>query len=250
MVQAMSHDDFLVAPLHTPPAYAAVVERIQRALTLGLLVPGDRLPAERALSQGMGVSRVTVREALRVLQGEGLLATRRGSGGTTVAPNIDGLRGADSGHEERVREVFELRLALESTAARLAAERHLEVDLDELTACQAAMARSTDVHSFRRADSKFHLTVARMSGNHLLRQAIEDARAVAFSTLDRRSFTPLQRSSIHDHAAVLQAIERREPPAAADAMMLHIVRARAEVESILSHTEQERALHRRGERTP
>ncbi len=67
MVQAMSHDDFLVAPLHTPPAYAAVVERIQRALTLGLLVPGDRLPAERALSQGMGVSRVTVREALRVL---------------------------------------------------------------------------------------------------------------------------------------------------------------------------------------
>ena len=76
-------DEFLMRPLVTPSAYAAVVERIRRALALGVLLPGERLPAERALAEELGVSRVTVREALRVLQGEGLLVTKRDSGGTT-----------------------------------------------------------------------------------------------------------------------------------------------------------------------
>lgn len=245
----MSHKDFLVAPLHTPPAYAAVVERIRRALALGLLVPGDRLPAERALADGMGVSRVTIREALRVLQGEGLLVTKRGSSGTTVAAHIDGFQREDTGYEERLREVFELRLAVESMAARLAAERRLEADLDDLTACQVAMAASTDVHSFRRSDSNFHLTVARMSGNALLRQAIEDARAVAFSSLDRRDFTPLRQSSIHGHAAVLQAIERRDPDGASDAMARHIAQARGEVQEILGDTAPQTAVRRESEQT-
>lgn len=246
----MSHKEFLVTPLHTPPAYAAVVERIRRALALGLLVPGDRLPAERVLADGMGVSRVTIREALRVLQGEGLLVTKRGSGGTTVAANIDGLERAGTGYDGRLGEVFELRLAVESMAARLAAERGPEADLEHLIGCQVAMAASTDVHSFRRSDSDFHLTVARMTGNDLLRQAIEDARAAAFSSLDRRDFTPMLQSSILGHAAVLQAVEQRDPVAASEAMSLHIVQARDEVQAILGGTVAETAVHRDSEHSP
>lgn len=242
-MQAMSHEEFLVAPLYTPPAYAVVVDRVRRALALAVLVPGDRLPPEHALAEGMGVSRVTVREALRILQGESLLVTRRGSGGTTVAPNIGHLSPEATSDEQRLRDAFEVRLATESMAARLAAERGLEADFEHLHRCQELMAASTDVHRFRRADSDFHLTVARMSGNDMLRQAIEDARAVAFSSLDRRNFTVLQESSVLGHAAVLHAIERREPETASDAMAIHIVQARDEVQAALRDTAPERALH-------
>src|SRR5712691_7348558 len=67
------------------PVYELVVERIRRAIHIGTYVPGDRLPPERALAEQLGVSRTTVREAIRVLEGQGYVETRRGStGGLTV----------------------------------------------------------------------------------------------------------------------------------------------------------------------
>lgn len=226
--------DFLVAPLDIPAAYGAVVDRIRRALNLGLLLPGDRLPSERVLAEGMGVSRVTVREALRVLQGEGLLLTRRGSARTTIAPSTPSTRTWASSSAEQLREVFELRLAVEAMAARLAATRGSDEDVLHLDSCQDALVASTDVNGFRRADSEFHLAVARMSGNVTLRQAIEDARAAAFSSLDRRSFTVLHETSRRGHAAVIDAVKNRDPQAAADAMAHHIEVARGEVLSTLA----------------
>lgn len=239
-MQAMSHEEFLTAAVHAPPAYAAVVDRVRRALALGVLLPGDRLPSERALADGMGVARVTVREALRILQGEGLLITKRGSGGTTVAASIGAVRPETGDYQQRLRDVFEWRLAVETMAARLAAQRAGDAGVEQLVRCQAAMAATSDVHSFRRADSEFHLTVARLSGNDLLRQSIEDARAAAFSWLDRRNFTPLQESSLHGHASVLEAIRRHDPDAASEAMGAHIMQARDEVWTALNDTEPER----------
>lgn len=229
-------DDLLLAPLHTPPAYAAVVDRVRRAVALGVLLPGERLPAERALAEGLRVSRVTVREALRILQGEGLLITKRGNGGTVVAPGAAAVQ-RDGDYDARLREVFELRLAVESMAARLAADRGPAADLGQLAACQDALATSTDVHGFRRADSEFHLTVARMSGNGMLRQVIEDARAAAFSWLDRRNFTVLRESSMRGHAAVLEAIRRHDRDGASTAMAAHIEEARDEVIHALADTD-------------
>lgn len=233
-------EDFLLRPLDAPPAYAAVVERVRRAVALGVLLPGDRLPSERALAEGLGVSRVTVREALRVLQGERLLITKRGNGGTVVAPTVlragDDPDGVDYGR--RLDDVFELRLAVESMAARLAAERGRPEDLDALDACQRALQSSTDVHTFRRADSEFHLAVARMSGNSMLSQVIEDARAAAFSRLDRQDFAVLHETSIRGHATVIEAIRDRDGDAAAAAMVAHLEVARDEVTAVLSTRER------------
>jgi DNA-binding FadR family transcriptional regulator len=227
--------DFLLRPLDAPPAYAAVVERVRRAVALGVLLPGDRLPSERALAEGLGVSRVTVREALRVLQGERLLITRRGSGGTMVAPTVasigDDLDGAD--YSRRLDEVFELRLAVESMAARLAARRGRSDGLRRLDSCQEALRASADVHTFRRADHEFHLAVAGLSGNSMLGQAIEDARAAAFSRLDRQDFAVIHESSIRGHAAVIEAIRDEDPDGAAAAMAAHIEEARDEVTAVL-----------------
>lgn len=227
-------DDFLLRPLDAPPAYAAVVARIRRAVALGLLVPGDRLPAERALADGLGVSRVTVREALRVLQGEGLLITKRGSGGTVVSSTATPNRGEDD--LDTLREVFELRVTVETMAARLAAQRAAPADVDALDACQEALAASADVHAFRRADSAFHLAIATLSGNATLRGIVEDLRAAAFTRLDARDFAVIHESSSRGHGAVIDAIRRGDPDAAAEAMAAHIEQARDEVLDVLGHT--------------
>src|SRR5262245_21338895 len=68
--------------IEKPAAYELVVNQLKRAIHLGSYVPGDKLPPERALAEQLGVSRVTTREALRVLQGEGYISV--GSGGTSV----------------------------------------------------------------------------------------------------------------------------------------------------------------------
>lgn len=228
-------DDFLLRPVDTPPAYAAVVERVRRAVALGVLLPGERLPAERALAEGLGVSRVTVREALRVLQGEGLLTTRRGSTGTVVSPTAAALDSAvdDEEYARRLGDVFELRLAVEAMGAGLAAQRGTPDDLAVLDTCQQALTASADVHAFRRADSEFHLAIARMSGNALLVQVTEDLRAAAFSRLDRDDLAVIHESTIRGHAAVIAAVRERDAAAASTAMTAHIEEARREVNAVL-----------------
>lgn len=230
---ALTADHVLLTPLHVPPAYAAVVDRVRRSIALGVVLPGEKLPSERALAEGLGVSRVTVREALRVLQGEGLIVTRRGgSGGTVVTPrqtSIEQLREEFRRTRPQIDHVFEYRLAVETMAARLAAERREEADLRRLAACQEQLLASTDVDDFRRADSAFHLTIADASGNPMLRQSIEDARAATFEWFDIRTFTVLRESSAAGHDAVIAAMELRSGAAAAEAMAAHLSQAHAEV---------------------
>lgn len=228
-------DDYLLRPVDTPPAYAAVVDRVRRAVALGVLLPGQRLPAERALAEGLGVSRVTVREALRVLQGEGLLITKRGSGGTVVSPTAAAMDTVpdDEEYGRRVGDVFELRLAVEAMGAALAAERGGPDELAWVDSCQDALTRSADVHEFRRADSEFHLAVARMSGNAMLIEVVEDLRAAAFSRVDRDDLAVIHESSIRGHAAVIAAIRDRDPAAASAAMTAHLQEARGEIDAVL-----------------
>lgn len=225
----MTNTHILLAPLQTPPAYAAVVDRVRRAIALGIVLPGDRLPSERTLAEQLGVSRVTVREALRVLQGEGLLVTRRGSGGTVVSTAARTSGPISEHYKAEVAEVFEFRVAVESMAARLAARHSTPADIDTLLECQAALVASTNVDTFRRADSEFHLTVARMSSNAMLERSIQDARAAAFSWLDMREFTVFQDSSFQGHAEIIDAITQHDDDMAAKAMERHIDHARGEV---------------------
>src|SRR5512133_101079 len=103
--------------LDVPPAYAVVVEHLRRAIMLGTYAPGDKLPPEREHAERLGVSRVTLREAVRVLEGEGLVEVRRGSmGGTTVrgghAATAD-VRRHLRGRLDTILATQEFRLAIE-----------------------------------------------------------------------------------------------------------------------------------------
>ena len=215
-------------PVRLLAAHEVVADRLRRSIALGEVVPGERLPAERTLASNLGVSRLTVREALRVLQEEGALVTRRGpAGGAFVTERSRGLEPA------RVIEVFEYRLAVETTAAELAARRRSAEDLARLAECRRALRESADAGAFRRADSAFHLAVADASGNGMLRTSIEDARAATFDSFDAQPFRVLRDATARGHDAVALAIEAGDGAAAAAAMAEHLRAARDEVLAVL-----------------
>src|SRR5487761_1083000 len=116
-----------------PPVYQTVADRLRHSIHLGTYLPGVVLPSERALAAMMGVSRVTVREAVRVLQAEGYLATRRGAGGgmillaNTEAKEV--LLARLRQRRDDFEALVEFREATKCAAARLAATRRDDQDL-------------------------------------------------------------------------------------------------------------------------
>ena len=224
----------------TPAAYELVREQIRRAIHIGTYLPGDKLPAERQLAELMGVSRTTVREALRVLEGEGYVESRRGATGGIVV--LD-----QSASEERIRpvvvarlaefeELFDFRMAVEGAAARLAAARRTEADLSLLHDALAAMQEGWQTARFRAADSAFHLGIADAARNRFMRQAIEDARATMWIPIDRHVDTVFRTANRH-HKEILEAIRRRDPDAAEAAAVAHLKTARRDLRRV-AHAEE------------
>jgi GntR family transcriptional repressor for pyruvate dehydrogenase complex len=180
-----NHD---ATPLVVAPAYAVVVEHLRRAIHLGQYAPGDKLPPERTLAPQLGVSRVTLREALRVLEGERYVKIRRGAtGGVTVLGSTESrgeLRARVRASRSQIEALLEFRLVNEQLAARRAAERATPEDLAALEATLVAIRASADIGSFRQADSAFHLRIAAAADFDLLRRAVEEARVALFLPLD------------------------------------------------------------------
>ena len=219
----------------TPATYELVSEQIRRAIHIGAYLPGDKLPAERQLAEQMGVSRTTVREALRVLEGEGYVESHRGATGGIVV--LD-----QSASEDRIRpvvvermaefeELFDFRIAIEGAAARLAAVRRTEADLKQLQKAVDAMAEGWQTARFRAADSAFHLGIADAARNGFMRQAIEDARARMWIPIDRHVDTVFRTANRH-HDEILQAIRRRDPDAAEAAAVAHLKTARRDLRRV------------------
>ncbi len=151
-------------PVRTPTTFEGTVERLGTAIRVGLLTPGSKLPAERNLAQELGISRSTLREALTTLTQTGHLVSTRGrSGGTFVAatPPLSGKSGPD---EEILNagawEVLDQRVAVEVGAVLLACERSEPDDLDQLGEYIDRMANADDFDEYRRADIRFHISLA------------------------------------------------------------------------------------------
>jgi DNA-binding FadR family transcriptional regulator len=221
-----------ISPITYRSSYELAAEQIRRAIDLGTYLPGERLPASREFAYQLGISVATLREAVRGLIEAGLLEMRRGpKGGLVVLEQPqDARRGrVTRAALEEIEKVIELRKAVEGEAARLAAERRSEKDLERLETASAAMeAESTAKEEdplraarFNRADSEFHVGIARAAGNELLATVVEDARAQMFTAvgLALRSLTS---KANQGHDAILREIRRGHPEAAAKAMRHHL----------------------------
>lgn len=219
------------------PVYGLVVEQIRRAIHIGTYIPGDKLPPERELAKKLGVSRTTVREAIRVLEGEGYVESRRGATGGVIV--LD--RGQTEQRAARIikeklpelEEVVEFRLAVECRAARLAAIRRTDEDLVRLTDAFEHMEPGQETPRFRAADSAFHLGIAEAARNFWMRKAIEDARAAIWVPVDMYAEHVFRTAQLH-HGQILQAIRDRDPNAAEEGVAAHIETTRKDLHRIAS----------------
>jgi GntR family transcriptional repressor for pyruvate dehydrogenase complex len=192
------------------------------------LRPGDRIPPERRLVQQLGVSRSSMREALRVLSSLGLLEVREGRG-TFVAQGdgpllnqalmVSALVGGPT-----ARELHEVRAHVEPFAARLAAERSDPGDLAEIEACLERQAAAFDsVDRFLEADVAFHLAIAQAAQNRFLVQLLRTIRALNMARMATLlSARGDMRLRYEEHRAVYRAIADRAPVAAEAAMETHM----------------------------
>jgi DNA-binding FadR family transcriptional regulator len=175
----------VLRPVRQGNAFEETVERLLTVIKLGMVAPGERFPAERELSAQLGISRLTLREAIRELTEAGYVSSRRGRfGGTFVtytrpAPDGSELRQLALRDGEKLADALTFRLAVETGAAEALATQ-LAGGPDDGVA-QTLLARLAEVNGacpqdYRRLDTLFHLSIAELAGSSLLAAACADAR--------------------------------------------------------------------------
>lgn len=215
----------LLRPVRQGNAFEDTVGRLLETIRLGVLAPGESLPPERELAARLGVSRDTVREAIRSLVDAGYLVVRRGRyGGTFLAdelPRHTGDRGGLS--VEEIDDVLRLREILETGAARAAALRELtDAQCDDLRA-HLDDVRTAAPDDYRRLDSRLHLAIAEVAGPPSLVALVAENRMRLNALLDR---IPLLRRNIshsdEQHQVIVDAIVAGDARSAETAMRDHI----------------------------
>ena len=187
-------------------------EAIRAEITNGRFAVGDRLPNEAALSATLGVSRGTVREAVRVLVARGLLEVRQGSG-TYVLSRTDSRATLDAARHASLRDRFEARCALDVEAARLAARRATPATVGRLRALLAQRGGSDagDRQGFVDRDLAFHKAVVAASGNLALIELFDFFSASIAETIRATSGGDLPEPDMAAHMAIVDAIETGDP---------------------------------------
>jgi GntR family transcriptional repressor for pyruvate dehydrogenase complex len=211
-------------------AVAETVERLGRAIGMGLLRPGDRLPPEGRLAEEFGISPVTLRSAIAILRGAGLLETQRGrGGGTTVsaAPATWPVAG-DVPTEAELRDLVDYRVVVEGGAAELAATRATADQLEFLGGLLGEMEGLDDYDAWAESDTLFHLALADASGSRRLVTQVAEIRAEVYRIATLGTvFRSVFELSDREHRAILRAVAACEPAAARAAMTEHVESTRA-----------------------
>jgi GntR family transcriptional repressor for pyruvate dehydrogenase complex len=212
-------------PMQRSRLYEQLVERLLSLIHEMELVPGDRLPPERELAAGLGVSRASVRQALVVLEVQGLVEVRHGEGAVLLDTRPDdAVLSAVAAHTRRLTEVIEAREALEVKLAALAAQRRTDDDLQRIDEALALMEQ--EVGSGERGlggDERFHgaVTVAARSG--LLADLMQEiSAAIRESRIESLSQPDRPQLSLASHREIAAAIRAGDEAAAAEAMQRHI----------------------------
>ncbi|MET8769274.1 FCD domain-containing protein [Streptomyces sp. NPDC004658] len=212
--RARAVDDRLapvLRPVRAGNGFEEALEQILQVVRLGLVPAGERLPAERELAERLGVSRVTLREVLKVLQDQGLVEARRGRyGGTFVLPRPDA--GGEDELRRRIAEadiedVLRFREVLEVGAAGLCAAHGLAPERARRLREALDRTHEAPLTDYRRADTLLHLTLAELCGSPSLTAQYAAVRATVNDLLD--CIPLLVRNLEHSqrqHTALVEAV--------------------------------------------
>jgi len=223
----------LFRPVRAGNAFEETVARLLQTVRLGIVAPGEALPAERDLATRFSVSRDTVREAIRSLTDAGFLVSRRGRyGGTFVVDvlpargsgvEIDGVPDAVPTTPEELEDALALRDILEVGAVRAAAARSLTAVDREVLWSRVKEASAASIEDYRRLDSRLHLTIGELVGAPSLVPLLADNRMRVNELLEAIPLLqPNLDHSNEQHEAIVLAILTGDVERAAVAMQEHL----------------------------
>lgn len=222
--------------------YEIIFQKIEHDIVSGNLKMGERLPSERELAAQYGVSRTSIREALRLLELNNLIEIRQGDG-TFVKTNAQQTFQNQLSNvvlntdQTTLYEMLETRLILESQCATLAALRATGKDLENIARTLEMMKNTNDEEIGIQADLDFHMAIAKATNNNVLAQLIASFAPHMRNTIEvtrkhRLSSTANITRTFEEHKAIYIAISRGESEQAKTLMEDHIRTIRQELSEL------------------
>jgi len=228
-----------------PGALELAGELVRLLLTMNIQV-GERIASERTLSERLGMSRSSVREAIKALALLGVVEVRRGSGTYLARPDSDMLpQVIDWGlllNDNSLFEILDLRQMLEPQIAREAATLRSEQDLDELRALLIQMEEGSELQDRLAADIDFHRRLAAILGNQAITTVANNTLNLVWAWVRRLSLISEHLGSpnmpVPEHAAILDAISAGDPDAAEEAMRVHLARTAVAIKQVAAFNQR------------
>ncbi|MEM1364410.1 MAG: GntR family transcriptional regulator [Pseudomonadota bacterium] len=191
-------------------AYDMTVDRIRGQIHSGLLLPSEKLPAERQLSDDFGISRVTLREALRVLETDRYITIKRGSQGGAFVAGHSELETLATKRIARkpadAMRVLEFVCSNEQTATGLATVRGGVAEFKRMQSALDMIERVTSAAELKQAETLYHLALGQASQNKLFAAAIADGMSELFMPYPDLNFSDTRTASAHWHGKLLAAV--------------------------------------------
>jgi GntR family transcriptional regulator, transcriptional repressor for pyruvate dehydrogenase complex len=212
-----------------PSLVQEVCQRLADEVAAKIATGGGCLPPERELAEQLGVSRPVIREATKRLELQGLVEIQHGIG-IKVADKLhkplnESLKLLIPDETQRLAQLNETRLAIEPEAARLAAERASDATVSRLWAIHQRLTDAKDTAEAIDRDMEFHRALAEAGGNLMFRLILDSLAEIGRTSRQRTIGRIGKATAIEQHLKVLEAIDGRDPIAAADAMRQHILAA-------------------------
>src|SRR5580658_2458702 len=234
--------DLVYKTVRTSRLYEQIVQQIEESILKGALKAGDQLPAERELAQRFGVSRTAVREAVKALREKGLVEAYSGRGTFITDGTSQAIRQSlglmvKIGQPTGSIHLAEVRSILEPEIAALAATRIQEQHLALMREAVVLMDRAQDdPDAFIEADLDFHLALAEAADNPLILSLLDSI--VGLLREQRMRIFQVEggpeRGQFH-HKRILDAVERRNPEKAREAMRAHLLQVREDSKASEAH---------------
>lgn len=237
------------APIVTRHIADDVVDRLITAIALGVYVPRQQLPTERDLASMLGVSRASVREAMKRLTDTGYLEVRRGrNGGYFVLANwgpssAEHVRRHLVPNWEVFEQLFDARTLVEPLIARTAAERCTAEDVTVITAALQAYLDAPDHNASRTADSSLHQAIAEATQNPILVEISLDFRTRISLNLGAEPYTDeVRRTAILQHQQLVEAVTTGQADAAAEIAARHFTLSENLIRDLVARAEHEASV--------
>jgi DNA-binding FadR family transcriptional regulator len=235
-----------LGPIDVPKASDVLVEELRERILRGEFAEGTALPPERELVVQTRMSRTTVREALRILEVQGLVRIRAGrAGGAFVQkPGNESVASSLSllirGRQLRLAAVLETREAIEPVSAQLAAEHRTAADVAALKAANRPIADpNSSLTDFLQANVDWHVAVATATHNELIAAFMTALSRAIYTSTENPNFidAEVRKVTARAHTSITQAIEKGDVAAAARRMSRHVHTYAAAVAQVDKRTE-------------